>query len=476
MNSFGSLDAVISGYAYETATTAIGVLEEGKETKRWIGTEMLCTLDNFIKVVLFNERVFVTGCADLKDNAFIPRDPKYEAGDAGLALLSEANIFHSKFEMAGDEKAVEKRVTDSVAPLDLNTSPLFVIRCDFPKRKLTIFQEMVYLDLYFIEYAIEQFGAERFKPVFPGEHLYLGLRSRRVAVPRATHTMTDIPGRRLRAAIRSKMEEINQFVPQGAPMLPELPPIFVSRILRDCKTGKDFVPVLLKFRNSSAMKRLRKWMEKLRELSQSTDLAQRSKAADALKKLNQYSPDEDIGKVEFGLSLYKIIKNVFVPDPVGIIEEIAPQVAKIFLKIPFQGLSQFGGAKIDPKKFNVFLKNTFGDQFNRGEMDFISYHLQLADDLRDWEMTDATLSTKSGRIYPDAPPLGRSFMMQTTYGPNVENMEQDADELLKKAVPFQLIDELHKRGVSEEKIEELWEKDDPVKEIENFLKQLRAKP
>ena len=49
MSSFKSLDAVITGYAYENATTALGVLEEGTKTKKWISTEMLCTLDNFIK-------------------------------------------------------------------------------------------------------------------------------------------------------------------------------------------------------------------------------------------------------------------------------------------------------------------------------------------------------------------------------------------------------------------------------------------
>lgn len=55
-----ALDAVITGNAYEEATTAIGVLEAGSEGNGRISSEMLCTLDNFVQAVLFHERIFLT--------------------------------------------------------------------------------------------------------------------------------------------------------------------------------------------------------------------------------------------------------------------------------------------------------------------------------------------------------------------------------------------------------------------------------
>jgi hypothetical protein len=472
-SALGPLDCVISGYAYETATNAIGVIEEGKSTKRWFGTEALCTLDNLIKVFLLNDRVFITGCADLKDNYFIPRNAEYQADKSRLAKLDQSNVFQPAPPSHSDGAAVEARITEIISPVDVGASPLFIITCDFPKQKITLLQELVYLDVFFIEYAIEQFGAAHFKPVFPGEHLYLGIRSRRAPVPHVANTVSDLPPRRLRTAIRSKMKEINELVSQGAPMLPELPPIFVSGVLHNCKKGEDFIPALIDLRESKPMRALREWAKKCWELAQSTDLSQRTKAAEALKKLNQYSPDADMGKLEFGVAVFEILKNAFAANPIGILEKIVPHVAKLFLEAPFKGLQQFAGKKVDPEQFNSFLKETFGDRFNRGEMDFISYHLQLPENLAEWETAEANLSVSPGRLDAAAPPLGRAFNMKTAFGPLVDNATKDSQAAFDEAVPFQLIMELLNNGIPQEKIDALMEKPNANQELEKLRQQIK---
>ncbi len=57
MSALDLLNAVIKGYAYENATVALGVLEGGLKPGSWISTEMLCTLDNFLKVTFFSEQI-----------------------------------------------------------------------------------------------------------------------------------------------------------------------------------------------------------------------------------------------------------------------------------------------------------------------------------------------------------------------------------------------------------------------------------
>jgi len=428
-DSLQALDAVISGYAFENATAAIGVIENGQNTRRWISTEMLCTLDNFIKVVLFNERIFLTGCVDIKDNYFVPREAKYEANEAGRRLFDELQIFCPIQQIKGDSNAVEERVTQTIHSVNLQEYPLFVIQCAYPTKKLKILQEMVYIDVYFIEYAIEQYGAERFKPVFPGEHLYLGLRRERIAVPQATYTVADVPGHRLRAIVCEKMEKLNVFVPQGAPMLPSLPPIFVSRILHECAKGQDFVPTLLKIRNSPAMNSFRKWLVRCWDLLRATDMADRQKAADAFEKLNQFSPEDDLSASEFGISLLKIVKDVAKTDPVGIITDIASPIIKYLGGVPFSGLRQFGGKNANPESLKRFFKDNFGDHFNRNEMDFISTLLKLPDNLTDWGKAEATIIAYGGRLDSGAPPLARPCFTQVEDAAYINNAQKDFEDL-----------------------------------------------
>jgi hypothetical protein len=421
------LDAVISGFAYELATTALGVLEEGRGTKGRISTEMLCTLDNFIKVVLFNERIFFGGCPDLdKGDHFTVRHPRWAASDAGRRLVDQAGIFALEPKFDGNKEAVDARVNDVLGPLQ---HPMFIIDCNFPKRFITLLQEMVYLDPYLIEYSIEQFGAERFKPVFPGEHLYLGLRRQKVHVPQATYTMADVPGQRLRAVVREKMEQLNAFVAQGAPMLPALPPMFVARLLHDSPRGSDLVATLLEIRNSPAMKRFRGWMVKQAELSRSTVIADREKAAAALQKLQSFSPGADMSKMEFGKGLLKIAKSALKGDVVGIVAEVASPVVQYLAGIPLSGLRDFGGKKVGSGELDRFLVDNFGDKFNRHEMDEIAIMLGLPENLTAWGKEEkAVVTLRSGRL-DNSPPLSRPHRVHIEDAAHVENARKDFEDL-----------------------------------------------
>ena len=77
------LDAVISGTAFEDATTAIGVLEKGSEGTGKISLEMLCTLDNFIQTVLFNEHIYLTVSPWIQNGQIIPGGTQYRGGLPG---------------------------------------------------------------------------------------------------------------------------------------------------------------------------------------------------------------------------------------------------------------------------------------------------------------------------------------------------------------------------------------------------------
>lgn len=433
MGPLQPLDAVITGCAYENATAALGVLEREPNTQAGLSPEMLCTLDNFIKVVLFSDRIFVTGCAALDDNHFVPREATYNAGEAGRVLFEKAQVFARITEIGGDSNSVEDRIVRTLHPVNLGEAPLFVIRCKLPKRELTILQEMVYLDAYFIEYAIEQFGAHRFKPIFPGEHLFLGLRRQRIPVPQATHTVADIPGRRVRTLVREKMENLNEPVSQGAPMLPSLVPMFVSRILHDRTQGSNLVQTLLEIRNSATMAKFRQWMVRYWKQSRSEDFVERTKAAEARKKLDHFTFQEDVSVMEFGKALLHFGKDVLKGDPLAIIEEIAPFVMKYLSGVPLSGLKEFGNANADPRKLQAFLKQNFGDEFNRNDLDSIATFLMLPEDLADWGKEEAEFAVEPRRLVAAAPPLSRPYTIQVTSPGYIANAKKDFDELVSRA-------------------------------------------
>ena len=304
------LDAVITGTAFEDATTAIGVLEQGQGGQGKISTEMLCTLDNFIQTILFHERVFLTISPWFDKGKIIPGGVQYRGGIEGRKQIDGAGIFSPLPPKFANPDGLRNLVDEIVKPG--GTAEIRLVRhpMQHPKTRLAIYQEMASMDAYFMEDAIAQAGVEKFKPVFPGEHLYLGLRGRRTPMPRVTQTISDLVKNRLRTAIREKMAKLNVFVSQGAPLIPEAPPIYVSRILKDCETGADFIPVLLIIRNSPAFRQLREWMAKCSERSLSPDPAERAKAAAAWQKFTEFPLDKMVDKVEVGVGVLNAAVNI----------------------------------------------------------------------------------------------------------------------------------------------------------------------
>jgi hypothetical protein len=297
--------------------------------------------------------------------------------------------------------------------VDYRATNWYVISCAYPKAMSAMNQEMVSLDAFYLEDAIDQAGVEKFKPVFPGEHLYLGLRQRRLPMPRITQTMSDLVGLRIRTAIRSKMEKLNVFVSQGAPLVPEAPPVYVSRILRDCATGADFIPVLLEIRNSPAMRRLRAWMAKCADQLRNPDPEVRAEAAAAWEKFLDFPLEQAIDAVEAGKSALNVAIDAIQGNPLGVLSEVAGPVFSYFLSTPFRGLREFGGRKAEPARLDDFLTGAFGDKFTRSEMNLISDQLKLPANLKDWAADDAELTVGAGRIFTDRDPLARSYLIST---------------------------------------------------------------
>src|ERR1017187_10068479 len=86
------LDALVSGTAFEEATTAIGVPEGGQGGPGRISAEMVSTLDNFIQALLFNERVFISFGPWVDGGKIISGGVRYRGGKAGEKLLGDAGF------------------------------------------------------------------------------------------------------------------------------------------------------------------------------------------------------------------------------------------------------------------------------------------------------------------------------------------------------------------------------------------------
>jgi hypothetical protein len=420
------LDVYISGYAFENATTALGVLEEGRQTQRSISAEMLCTLDNFIKVVLFSERISVYGVADEKDGACVPRDAICGASPAAKHLFDQAGIFHFLQKIHVDEKEVYRRVASVLAPLNSLSEPLFAVTCRFSQAPVLIIQqEMVTLDSFLLEYLIDHAGLQRFKPIFPGEHLYLGLRRVRCEAQGPTRTVADLAGRRLRAVIRDKIQRANESVAlMGHPPLPTTPPIFVAALLRECARGADLVPTLLEIRGSPALARFRRWAAQCEEFAASEELDKRTQASQAVAKVLKFSPQDDMSGKDFGKGVLNIIKDAKAGDVLGIVAEVLDPLLTFWGGLPLSALRAFSGANADPKHVDTFLQKTFNDKFDLTEMEYISSLLWLPDNLIDWKNLSVSFDVTSQRLVPGAPNLARPCFITTDNPNSVSKHEQ----------------------------------------------------
>ena len=451
MSSFKSLDAVITGYAYENATTALGVLEEGTKTKKWISTEMLCTLDNFIKVMLFSDRIFFGGCAGEKEGYVVPRNAEFGASEKARSLFDDDGIFHPINKFEGDGELARRIVADALKPVDVSSAALFVLTGSWETKQLVIRQEMVTIDAFFIEHSIQHGGLPMFKPVFPGEHLYLGLRQSVIKSPIATHTIADLVGRRIRMLVREKMQNLNNtLVPIGAAPIPTLPPVFVARTLYDCSTpsflsrilkhqssGEDIVPTLLAIRNSQAMTRIRKWMSECMELITSQDVNKLAQAKTIYDKLNSFPLEDDITEEEFAKGSLDIIADAAKGDVLGILAVLVRPLMKYYGGFPMGVLRGLGGQKGESKHIDEFLEKTFTAKFTPSEMDYVSTLLELPDNVADWKIEKALFQVTAGRIDSSAPNLSRPCFVRSANAHYIENAKTDFDDLFKSAVPLQ---------------------------------------
>jgi len=449
MASFRPLDVVITGYAFENATTALGVLEEGNKAKRWISTEMLCTLDTFIKVLLFSDRIFFGGCAGETEGRATPRNPRFGASETARALFQENELFHPIDTFEGDGERAKAAVAAALKPVESFGDPFFVLTCSWKAKQLQIRQEMLTMDAFFIEYSIEHGGLSRFKPIFPGEHLYLGVRQQKVQSPMSTHTIADLAGRRIRMLVREKMRRINDLVSVGILPIPALPPVFVartlydssrpsflSRILRRQSKGSNIVRTLLEIRNSSAMIRFRKWISDCMELMTTKDVSKLERVRKTYDRLNAFALEDDITKEEFSKGALTIIGAVPKADVLAILKEVVSPVMKYYAGFPLGVLRGFGGHEGESIQVEQFLERTFSDKFTASEMDYISTLLELPDNLEDWKNEDMVFQTHAGRIDPGAPNLSRPCFIQTANTQHIANAEGDFAELFRKAVPL----------------------------------------
>jgi hypothetical protein len=427
MSDFQELDAVVTGCAYQFATAALGLLEQGRGAAA-ISTEMLCTLDNFIKVVLFNDRIFITGVASLENSQFGVVEARFGGSAESRDLFKWADIGVQLPEFKGNTQAVYANVASTYAPLDPAQSAHVVLKCALPKKRATVYQEMISYDIYLIEYAIEQCGAQMFKPVFPGEHLYLGLRSKRLPRPRATHTMADIAGIRLRELIATELGKLNKLTGFGARYLPPLPPIFVTQLLSNGASRRGLAKQILELRDSSALKTFRRKARECMQLAKSPDVAKRKQAAEALGKLESFSfkAGTSASTVVNGIKfVMQLAKGDFAGIALGQVETVIQYLSSY----PLRGLEKFSSASGGSDRLDEYLMRNFGDKFNRNDLNSVSLLLGLPENISQWSAEEFDASISAGRVDGAAPPLSRPFSC-TVEDPDVVTTAADEFEAL----------------------------------------------
>jgi hypothetical protein len=487
MNSFGPLDSVITGYAYESATAVLGVLETDGKNKGWISTEMLCTLDNFIKVVLFSDRIFIheahTELKMVPDGieAKVSKGPFFGAGAKTKSIFDAEGIFHF-LPLVGTDDTTDKsieRAERTLKTVKLGTDALCTLQASWPDGSLVIWQEMHFNDIGFIEAIIHQCGVGRFKPVFPGEHLYIGLRGE----ADYSQSIADLASRRLRGVVREKLKTLNEkHEPLGALPLPELPPLFLLRLLMDSSDQSQLTTTLFDLRRSTTFSRFRQCVAKCHKMLESDDVAAHEKAEKVITLFRnfKFQPVEGAGK--WLKHAFKVGKAALaasggdIKEPAEEIFDLSTLLFKLIGRHPLLALEEFDAKKTDPKKLDAYLQKIFGDKFNLSEMHSIAMLLSLPETTSDWVTEKVIFEALPSRADTAAPINSRPIQWRTYVRTATSAGQHSIDEMLKKTVPFELIDELINSGLPYEKIEELLGKDDPINEIEKLRKKTQAEP
>lgn len=482
MNPFGPLDSVITGYAYENATMALGVLEAEGKKEGWISTEMMCTLDNFIKVVLFSDRIFVhEPHTELKIrpegiDARVTQGPIFGASAKSKSLFDAQEIFHV-LPLVGTGDTPDKTLERAEATLKTvkaGTDAVCTLQASWPDESLVLWQEMQFNDIAFIEGIIHQCGVGPFKPVFPGEHLYIGLKGE----TGYSQSIADLAARRLRAVVSEKLKTLNQqHEPLGALPLPELPPLFLLRLLMDSSDKSQLTSKLFEIRRSPPFSRFRRSVAECHKMLASDDVAAHEQAEKVITLFRNFKFQPVKGHWTWLKHGFKVVKAALaasggdIKEPAEEIFELSNILFKMIGRHPLLALEEFDAKKTDPRKLDAYLQRKFGDKFNLSEMHSIAMLLSFPETASDWAAARVTFEALPSRTDPSAPINGRPVQWRTRARTMTAAAKQSFDEMLKKAVPFQSIDELIKSGMPREKIDEAMGKDDPIKEIEKLRKQ-----
>jgi hypothetical protein len=450
MNPSEPLDAVITGYAYENVTFALGVLEAGPQAKGWVSTEMLCTLDNFIKTVLFSDRIFIyplhVELSEVPDNdgsshldAKFEMNPAFGASAQTKSLFDKEGIFHLLPKFGPDDTTVKsvQRTETLLKNVKVMEHPFCCLKCSWPGESLVFFQEMLVYDIVFLEALIHQCGLDHFKPVFPGEHLYLGLR----ADTNQSQTIADLAVRRLRTLVRKKLSELNeQQVPLGAMPLPVLPPLFVSRLLSECSDRTQLTATMFQMRKSTAFTRFRECITKCHKMLESDDAADRIKASEVIKMFDEFDFQAKTGPEQWFKNGFKAIKAILsashgnVTEPVEEIFELSTILFRSLSKHPLLALEEFGTTKASQKKLNAYLQTNFGDQFNLMDLNSVATMLWLPETAKQWSEEKVSFEALPERCDSSAPINGRPCLFQTKTAGSGPSFDKILQELLKNTV------------------------------------------
>lgn len=448
MPTLGPLDAVITAYAYANATAALSALEAGPANKARLSIEMLATLDNFLRVVLLSDRVYIfplqaemtmgpAGAGERKLQRNVRPAPMFGGTPAMQALFEAEGLFTylPQFESADDFQRVVQRTSDVLKNVNVDQVPWCVLKAQWPGGRQTMWQEVLAFDLLFLEAAVERHGLQHVKPVFPAEHLYLGLRGD----PNPAYTVADLAGRQVRQVARSRIKVINdQQVPLGGLPLPEVPPLFILRLLSEGQNRAAVTASLFALRRSKPFARFRSAARQCHALLESSDPDTRAKAYELIKTFSTFTFDRKLGFAwwfKHGLNSIKAAVAGARGDLAESAEEIFELSTTLYRLIgqePVTALTQFG-TKAHPADLERHLRAHFGDTFNISEMNSAAALLNLPETAKAWRDAKVTFHAEAARLETDAPLNARPFSMATARAGDVSAAQRAFDELWKKA-------------------------------------------
>lgn len=397
-------DVVVSGLAYFHAISALSVLD-GSAPSKWLSTEMLCTLDNFIRVTLFSDRIAITPYLSSQNKLVFPTA---EGSEGVREAFCELNCYY--FVNPGDD-AMLGGLSDACNALgvEVGAAPPWLHLKWQPSPRETIWQDIAYLDLVYAEVAWSLFGIRAFKPVFPAESLYLGFCKDVFTSGLPRRDFTDLAAFKLRSIVAQEIAKLNEMTEFGARRLPTYPPIFLARLLFACRDGSSPLVALREMRNAAGMRRFRKWARDAFKDASSDDLATRARAFAARDKLLNYS-SKDISPEDFTTSALKVAGGVLKGDVLSILQQTVAPVFNVWAGWSLSALRDFNSDGVDRKYIDMFFLGKFGDAFKTSEFFLIDRLLSLPNSLEDWIGAKACPEMRAGHFGSAGDPFSRQVI------------------------------------------------------------------